>query len=534
MLYNKSLAEYSIKEIEPHFENIKKVLESALQDKKVEVQTAAVKCFGSVVTSIGEESKLKMFGGVMAEVVKALNTKDERVVQSNLECILRVTVNKSQLIQSVEVPLMKILIAICRSTSAEFDTHRLALEALTSMSKSGGDIRKNDDYVRQCVQLLFMFCSRYNEELSFDNVDHDLEQEYILYGRDCARDFCDLVGGHMFSKHALPIVRQWLSCNNKLWKEVYGAVVLLTGSLSHLHLTPGFQLKGNEKKKQRKNGKSSSTLYDEKSKHLWTILNIICELIIKYERPEVQHISKAWSDTLLRTFCDKLEHWVAAQAKIAKTPNVASAHPRVIVQLLSTIAHYGNNGVKDEMVKYSDRMLKCCYEILANQKTLLPSSSSSSSSSSTITTTNSSSSSSFPLSILEQTVLVVGTIGYCLDSDFDSYYARFMKIIMEILMNSNHESTQAVRGRAMECIGLMGQAVGPDRFKKDAHQLMKLLLPMRRSLQEAKDNTAYNSLNQLFARICQAIEEEFVQYFPQVIPHLLKSASIDAGHIASR
>ncbi|ETO03493.1 karyopherin beta [Reticulomyxa filosa] len=70
-----------------------------------------------------------------------------------------------------------------------------------------------------------------------------------------------------------------------------------------------------------------------------------------------------------------------------------------------------------------------------------------------------------------------------------------------------------------------------DSDGKDAHQLMKLLLPMRKSLQEAKDNTAYNSLNQLFARICQAIEEEFVQYFPQVIPHLLKSASIDAGHI---
>ena len=83
---------------------------------------------------------------------------------------------------------------------------------------------------------------------------------------------------------------------------------------------------------------------------------------------------------------------------------------------------------------------------------------------------------------------------------------------------------------------MIGQSVGNARFGDDAHKLMTLLLPFRDQLKQenmnavqqysssnntstnkqdmaAFDNSAYNYINQLFARISKCIGDSFVQYF---------------------
>jgi hypothetical protein len=58
---------------------------------------------------------------------------------------------------------------------------------------------------------------------------------------------------------------------------------------------------------------------------------------------------------------------------------------------------------------------------------------------------------------------------------FDKYYSQFMPGIFSILSNANGPEFIELRGKAMECAGLIGEAVGAHKFRNDAEQMMVFL-----------------------------------------------------------
>lgn len=59
---------------------------------------------------------------------------------------------------------------------------------------------------------------------------------------------------------------------------------------------------------------------------------------------------------------------------------------------------------------------------------------------------------------------------------FLPYYASFMPGIKSILVSAASPDQGVVRGKAMECAGLIGDAVGVDVFASDALELMNLFI----------------------------------------------------------
>lgn len=47
-----------------------------------------------------------------------------------------------------------------------------------------------------------------------------------------------------------------------------------------------------------------------------------------------------------------------------------------------------------------------------------------------------------------------------------------MPYLKAILVNANDKSNRMLRAKSMECISLVGMAVGKDKFKDDAKQVM--------------------------------------------------------------
>lgn len=47
-----------------------------------------------------------------------------------------------------------------------------------------------------------------------------------------------------------------------------------------------------------------------------------------------------------------------------------------------------------------------------------------------------------------------------------------MPFLKAILVNANEKSNRMLRAKAMECISLVGMAVGRDKFRDDARQVM--------------------------------------------------------------
>ena len=75
----------------------------------------------------------------------------------------------------------------------------------------------------------------------------------------------------------------------------------------------------------------------------------------------------------------------------------------------------------------------------------------------------------------------------------------------------------------MDCVGLIGIAVGKDKFSKDAKEVLEMILTVQANSTSTTD-AALDYIVPACARICRAIGEEFLPYLQYVIPPLVQKA----------
>ncbi|ONM08183.1 ARM repeat superfamily protein [Zea mays] len=108
---------------------------------------------------------------------------------------------------------------------------------------------------------------------------------------------------------------------------------------------------------------------------------------------------------------------------------------------------------------------------------------------------------------------------------FQKYYDAVMPYLKAILMNATDKSNRMLRAKSMECISLVGMAVGKQKFKDDAKQVMEVLMTLQGSQMEADDPiTSY--MLQAWARLCKCLGQDFLPYMSVVMPPLLQSAQL--------
>ncbi|KAM3294671.1 hypothetical protein ACQJBY_037513 [Aegilops geniculata] len=108
---------------------------------------------------------------------------------------------------------------------------------------------------------------------------------------------------------------------------------------------------------------------------------------------------------------------------------------------------------------------------------------------------------------------------------FQKYYDAVMPYLKAILMNATDKSSRMLRAKSMECISLVGMAVGKQKFRDDAKQVMEVLMSLQGSHMEADDPiTSY--MLQAWARLCKCLGQEFLPYMSVVMPPLLQSAQL--------
>jgi importin-5 len=59
---------------------------------------------------------------------------------------------------------------------------------------------------------------------------------------------------------------------------------------------------------------------------------------------------------------------------------------------------------------------------------------------------------------------------------FQKYYDAVMPYLKAILMNATDKSNRMLRAKSMECISLVGMAVGKQKFKDDAKQVISVIV----------------------------------------------------------
>jgi len=156
--------------------------------------------------------------------------------------------------------------------------------------------------------------------------------------------------------------------------------------------------------------------------------------------------------------------------------------------------------------------------------------------------------------VLEQVITATAAVADVIEEKFTPFYDSFMPFLKQVLVNANGKEYRMLRGKAMECITLIGVAVGKEKFYADAKevchvqaekgeesressificinktsplQIVQVLYAAQQTPMEP-DDPLISFLLQAWARVCKALGQEFVPYLDVVMPPLLRSAALN-------
>nr|GEW73970.1 importin-5-like [Tanacetum cinerariifolium] len=124
--------------------------------------------------------------------------------------------------------------------------------------------------------------------------------------------------------------------------------------------------------------------------------------------------------------------------------------------------------------------------------------------------------------VQEGALTALASVADSSQEQFQKYYDAVMPYLKAILINANDKANRMLRAKAMECISLVGMAVGKDKFRDDAKQVMEVLMSLQGAQMETDDPTTSYML-QAWARLCKCLGQDFLPYMAVVMPPLLQS-----------
>jgi hypothetical protein len=129
--------------------------------------------------------------------------------------------------------------------------------------------------------------------------------------------------------------------------------------------------------------------------------------------------------------------------------------------------------------------------------------------------------------VLEQIVTTLASVADTAEEKFGAYYDRFVPGLKNIIQNANTQDLRLLRGKTIECISLIGLAVGSEKFTPDAAEVMEMLLKTQTGDNELTDDDPQMSyMISAWARICKILGPAFAPYLPLVMAPIMKTASM--------
>ncbi|EDV47806.1 importin-5 [Drosophila erecta] len=129
--------------------------------------------------------------------------------------------------------------------------------------------------------------------------------------------------------------------------------------------------------------------------------------------------------------------------------------------------------------------------------------------------------------VLEQVVTTIASVADTCEAEFVAYYDRLMPCLKFIIQNANSDDLRMLRGKTIECVSLIGLAVGREKFIGDAGEIMDMLLVNHTEGGELADDDPQTSyLITAWARMCKILGKQFEQYLPVVMGPVMRTATM--------
>eukprot|EP00401_Gymnodinium_catenatum_P082994 CAMPEP_0117560190 /NCGR_PEP_ID=MMETSP0784-20121206/53748_1 /TAXON_ID=39447 /ORGANISM="" /LENGTH=1103 /DNA_ID=CAMNT_0005357591 /DNA_START=91 /DNA_END=3402 /DNA_ORIENTATION=- len=132
--------------------------------------------------------------------------------------------------------------------------------------------------------------------------------------------------------------------------------------------------------------------------------------------------------------------------------------------------------------------------------------------------------------VQEESITSIAVIAGVIESDFSQYYVGIMPILKQVVLTRTGEKESRLRGKAFECMSLLGLAVGKERFLPDAREAVGAML----QTQVDAEDIQREYIKEASERICKCLKADFAPFLPHLLPGIFKALKFDGEDVAGK
>lgn len=477
------LARFSIDQLAQFLGTIHGALSAGLSNPSLDVKIAAFSATTTFIGCLEKQSDREKFQSLVPSLLgvlgEALNSGDEIAANTAVERLIEVADEHPRFLRKQINDVAGAMIKIAEADSLDDGTRRLAAEFLVTLcearDKAPGMMRK----LPQLVQQLFNCCVSFLLEVEDNPEWHTAEDEkfedageteLFEFGQECLDRISIAIGG----KSMLPVAGQSFSLlmADGDWKKRHAALVGLAQIAE-----------GCEKVMKQEPVMSELVAMcikgtgDPHPKVRWASCQALGQLCTDLG-PDLQ---ESHHETVLRGLIGLMDDF---------------DNPRVQAHSCAAIVNFAESCDQDVMAPYLDDLITKILVLLQKGRK----------------------------NVQEGALTAMASIADCSGDYFIKYYDTCVPLLMHILENANDKSYQMMRAKALECISLVGMAVGKERFAADAGKIMQYIQNVL-NVGIENDDPFGSYMLQAGARICTALGQDFIPYLPVMMPRMLEIAA---------
>mmetsp|Transcript_8735 Transcript_8735/g.11822 ORF Transcript_8735/g.11822 Transcript_8735/m.11822 type:complete len:1130 (+) Transcript_8735:104-3493(+) len=478
------LAPVLVPSLSAHLSTLHQVLGHSMQSTVVfDVRIAALKAAINFILSLENSKECDQFQSLVPSMLEtlaaALNSGEESQAQEALEALIELADNHPRFLRSQLDPVLNAMILIAEADQLEDSTRNYAVEFLLTLAearaKAPGMLRKCPHFVQRLFTCLLGFLLDVDDSPEWYTADSDEECEDGSGERyDVGQEGLDRLAMALGGKTILPLASQVLPgfLQDPDWKKRHAALIAL------------------------------SQIAEGCSKLMVKQLGAVAEMCLGCMCVD-PHARVRWAAIhAVGQTCTDLGPDLQQQEHARLLPALLQvmddhAQPRVQAHASAAVVNFSENCSPEIMRPYMDQLITKLMLLLQSGKKL----------------------------VMEGALTALASVADCAQEEFQKYYDGVMPFLKNILMTATDKTHRMLRAKALECLSLVGMAVGKERFRADARQVMDLLVQLQSSTMESDDPTVSYML-QAWARLCKCLGAEFLPYLQVVMPPLLKSASL--------
>ncbi|XP_057546144.1 uncharacterized protein LOC130825114 [Amaranthus tricolor] len=476
------LAQYIGETLIPHLDTLHSVFYQCLGgNSSAEVRIAALGAtinFIQCLTKASDRDKFQdLLPPMMQTLTEALNHHQEATAQEALELLIDLAGTEPRFLRRQLLDVVGAMLQIAEADTLEEGTRHLAIEFVITLAeareRAPGMMRKLPQFIQRLFGILMKMLLDVEDDPVWHNADTEDEDagESSNYSvaQECLDRLSISLGGNTIVPVASEILPAFLAAPE--WQKHHAALICLA------QIAEGCS-KVMIKNLEQVVSMVLNSFQDSHARVRWAAINAIGQLSTDLG-PDLQ---------------TQFHHLVL--------PALASAmddfqNPRVQAHAASAVLNFSENCTPEILTPYLDGIVSKLLVLLQNGKQM----------------------------VQEGALTALASVADSSQELFQKYYDAVMPYLKAILINANDKSNRMLRAKSMECISLVGMAVGKEKFRDDAKQVMEVLMQLQGSQMENDDPTTSYML-QAWARLCKCLGQDFLPYMSVVMPPLLHSAQL--------